>query len=171
MKNKSVKRLAKLLFEESRKLEKPLSIREDFESSHDWCDYNKEVSMKFKKLISNTLSYAQNLNIRVKDDRITISSDDYRSIKNSSSRSHPVRPHIEENHLEIQIIKDLGFTINQGYVSRTSFRDKNIYCEIKDQVINRMREINSESFNKIWSSIMTETGLSRDNNLDDILNG
>lgn len=170
MKKKSIKKLARLLYEESRKLEKERSIREDYESSFEWCDFDQEVSNKFKKLISNISNYAQNVNLRINEERIVISTDDYKSIKKPSLRTPRGRPINEDSHLEILVLKDIGFTISQGYMCRTSFRDTNIYVQLRKELSERLKQINSENFNNIWSNLMTETGMSRDNNLDEIFN-
>lgn len=171
MKKKSIKKLAKLLYQESRNLEKHSLVREDYSSSFEWSEFDQDISAKFKKLIFNISNYSKNVNLRIHEDRISISVDDYTSIKTSGTRSSKLRPVSEERHLEILIIKDIGFTINQGYMYRTSFKDEKMYEELKESLSKLMRQINAEDFNHIWSSIMTETGLSRDNNLDEILNG
>ncbi len=60
MKKKSIKKLAKLLFKESRKLDRVEKVKEDYSSSFEWCEFDQEVSNKFKKLISNISDYANN---------------------------------------------------------------------------------------------------------------
>ena len=44
-----------------------------------------------------------------------------------------------------------------------------MYDEILPLATNKLKEINSENFNDIWNDVMKESGLMRDNNIDELL--
>ena len=75
----------------------------------------------------------------------------------------------DDNYLDIHVIKDEGFSINLSYQKRSNYEDKNIFSELIDMVSKRVMEINKENFTDIWDKVMKESGIIRDNNLDQLL--
>jgi len=171
MKFKKKKKMAKLIHEEFRKYDKELRpIKEDISLRGDWSEYDSEVSEKFKKMILNLANYKNNINIGIDDDRISISTSDITKVK------VPVKKNLntlysDDDYVEMSLIKNLGFTINYGYKLRSNYKDENLFDEIKPILVQKLREINADNFNEIWTSLMRESGILRDNNLDEIFNG
>lgn len=172
MKSKKLKKLAKLFHEEVRNHERelrPLKISEEV-SGGDWSEYDPEVSEKFKKMVLNLATYKNNININVDSNRVSISVGDITSVKTPIKRSSNVL-YSEENYVEMSLYKDLGFSINYGYKLRTNYKDEKLFSELQPILVQKLKEINADNFNEIWTELMRESGVLRDNNLDDILNG
>jgi len=172
MKSKKIKKMAKLIHEEFRNYEResrPMKMVEEI-SGGDWSEYDSEISEKFKKMILNLATYKNNININVDDSRISVSVGDITKVKTPIKRSSNVL-YSEENYVEMSLHKGLGFSINYGYKLRTNYKDEKLFDELKPILIQKLKEINADNFNEIWTELMRESGVLRDNNLDDILNG
>jgi hypothetical protein len=130
----------------------------------DLADYNEEISERFKSLVLNIINYRNNLNINITSERIGISCDSVKNIKGLKSNYNS-----DEDYLEINIRKGVGFWLNNGYKLRSNYRDDNIYDELLPVISEKLKEINSDNFDQVWSKIMKESGIIRDNNLDEIL--
>jgi hypothetical protein len=172
MKSKKLKKLAKLFHEEIRNYEKksrPMKMVEEV-SGGDWSEYDPEVSEKFKKMVLNLANYKNNININIDSNRVSISTADISNIKKIMKRSSNTL-YNEDNYVEMSLQKGLGFSINYGYKLRTNYKDEKLFDEIQPILVQRLKEINADNFNEIWTELMRESGVLRDNNLDDILNG
>lgn len=132
----------------------------------DWLEYDIDNSDKFSEMVTNLLNYKEGLNIRIYNNSISINTDD---IKNVKTISNPRKLVNDDNRLEIEIIKDTGFTINQGYIKRTGCKDENIFDTLLPLVKKTMLDINKENFNYIWNEIMIESGIMRDINLQKLV--
>ena len=167
MKNKEIKKLAKKIYNQI-EFERNSLVKASSEHTHDdWCDYDPEVSSKFKKMVLQLIGYKDNLKINITSSNISIYISDIKKIKSNYSS----KLSSEEDYLEISIIKDLGYSISKGYRKNTQFKDKDIFNQLEGLVRDRLSKINKENFNDIWNDIMLESGLVRDNNLLDILEG
>lgn len=172
MKSKKMKKLAKLIHEEVRSYEKklrPMKMVEEV-SGGDWSEYDPEVSDKFKKMVLNLATYKNNININVDSSRVSISVGDITKVKIPIKRNSNAL-YNEENYVEMSLYKDLGFSINYGYKLRTNYKDEKLFDELQPILVQKLKEINADNFNEIWTELMRESGVLRDNNLDDILNG
>jgi len=172
MKSKKLKKLAKLFHEEVRNYEKksrPMKMVEEI-SGGDWSEYDPEVSEKFKKMVLNLATYKNNININVDGNRVSISVGDITSVKTPIKRNSNAI-YNEDNYVEMSLHKSLGFSINYGYRLRSNYKDEKLFDEIQPILVQRLKEINADNFNEIWTELMRESGVLRDNNLDDILNG
>lgn len=179
MKNKELNKLTKKLEEVIN-----LSIKDNFKNTdlytkrydgdlksdddYKLAEYNVEVSEKFKKLVMNLLTYSENISINVNDNRIAISTGDLKAIKSSNYKSNVISN--EEHYLELVISKEHSFHINRGYTKRSNYKDTEMYNYLFPIVTAKLQEINSNNFNEIWNEIMKDSGMLRDNNLDDLLN-
>jgi hypothetical protein len=76
----------------------------------------------------------------------------------------------EDNYLRVEVVKD-GFSVNHGYNKRSFYRDNNMYNDLIDDIKDITKKINSDNFTEIWTDVMKESGVIRDSNLDDLLNG
>jgi hypothetical protein len=46
-----------------------------------------------------------------------------------------------------------------------------MYNDLIDDIKDITKKINSDNFTEIWTDVMKESGVIRDSNLDDLLNG
>jgi hypothetical protein len=165
MKKKKLKKLAKSLYKEINNLQKDLRpIREAI----NYCNYDSKVSERFKKLVLCIIEYKENININVYNDVFSISVPDASLIKKPLQKG---RLHSDDNYLEIIVNKSEGFSINYGYTKRSNYKDVNIFNELHPIVDKRLKEINAENFGEILETLMKESGIMRDNNLEQLLNG
>ena len=135
------------------------------------CEYDEEVSTKFKKLFNNIIKYPENIKITHASTYINIEIGNIKYIKKSPTPSSNgnVKLSIGEEQLSIYIFKDKCFSITQGYSKQTKYTDVNMYNELIDIVKDKVKEINANNFNTIWENISRESGILRDSNLDEIL--
>lgn len=179
MKKKDLKKVSKMLFDrmedhkadlrKKRAASEPVPMME--EEYTNWCEYDVNVTDKFKKLFYNILKYPDNLSIEYGEaprynPNITVSVGSIKSLKKTTSNSGNY-PSKEDDQLRIEISKT-GFVLNYGYRKISRYEDENIYNELIDDVKNLVKEINADNFNDIWETISKESGLLRDSNLDDI---
>jgi hypothetical protein len=191
MKKKDLKKVSKILFDQLevrretiRKkkaqyaTEEPMAERDEFTN---WCEFNQEVSDRFKKLFYNILKYPDNLSIEFgeapRHPYINVNTESIKSLKkasninNNSGVQYPTTSKMakigEDDQLRIEV-NMTGFTLNYGYRKVTRYKDENIYSELINDVKERVKEINANNFNDIWETISKESGLLRDSNLEDI---
>lgn len=172
MKSKKLKKLAKLIHEEVRNHEsklRPMKMSEEI-SNGDWSEYDSEVSDKFKKMVLNLANYKNNININIDNNRISISTGDIKSVKTPIKRNSNTL-YNDDNYVEMSLVKNLGFSVNYGYKLRSNYKDEKLFDELQPILVQKLKEINADNFNEIWSDLMKESGVLRDSNLDDILNG
>ena len=165
MKEKKFKKIAEEVAKliSNQLIEKPTSTMiEEYRA-----EYDSEVSDKMKKFILNVIKYKENLNISISEEYINIATSDIKKIKKSNSQNIGKYSGSEDNYLEISI-DEKGFYLNYGYRKRSRYTDEKIFNELLPLVKQRNKEINSENFNEIWEEVMIESGIMRDNNLDEL---
>lgn len=135
-----------------------------------WGEYDEEVSNKFRKLVFNLLKYPDNLDIDIYSDSVRINTSSVKSIKSSlSSNSKPTSlSKYGEDELRIEI-SSIGFVIYCNNRKSSKFKDENIYNELIDPIKEKLKQVNIDNFNEIWSEISKDSGIMRDSNLDDLL--
>ena len=162
MKKKKLKKIAKLIFTEVNSLQKmDTPIRERV----DYVPYDSEVSEKTKNLILKLIDYNENVNINFSSESFSISTQDITNIKKKIPKNTLYN---DDNYLDIHVIKDEGFSINLAYQKRTNYEDKKIFSELIDVVTKRVMETNRENFTAIWDRVMKDSGIIRDNNLEQL---
>lgn len=172
MNSKKIKKMAKLIHEEFRNYDKKeLSPLKSEVSNGEWSEYDPEVSEKFKKMVLNLANYKNNIHISIDSNRVGISTSDITTVKNSIRKTSGNMVYSDDNYVEMSLHKGLGFSINYGYKLRSNYKDENLFNELQPILVQRLKEINADNFNEIWSDLMKESGILRDSNLDDILNG
>lgn len=130
-------------------------------------EYNEAVSNKFKKMIKSIMKF-DNISINMRNDSINIYTNDIKTIKKASTlNSNTVNS--TNDYLEINIVKDGGFTINYKNYS-LSFKDTHIYYEIFDESKEKFNTISCQIFHNMYNDFVKESGLLRDNNLEEIFN-
>lgn len=120
---------------------------------------DEEVSVKFLKLVTKLLTLRDDLNIHINENRITINSELSR-LKNSKYQN--------DEYMSIEIIKETGFLFSYNN-KRLAFRDETIYDSILSQMKNIFEKVNKHNFTEIYHTLLSDTGLSREANLEDLL--
>ena len=136
-------------------------------TSDDFIEYDKEVSTKMKDLILNIIKYKENININLSECSFHISTPDIKTIKSYNNSSGKL--YNDDNYLEI-VVNKLGFSISHGYNKRSRYKDENILNELLPIIESRVSEINRENFTEIWETILKDSGIMRDNNLNNLFN-
>jgi hypothetical protein len=166
MKKKEIKKIAKQIFKQF-KLENEANtpVKSSYREEFDWSEYDEDTSSKFKKMILQIIEYNSNLRINLNESNISISINDIKLLKSNNLGKNSS----DDNYLEINIVKDVGFLMVKGYNKRSQYKDTKMFNELDNIIKDRLKIINRENFNEIWDNIMVESGLIRDNNLLDIL--
>jgi hypothetical protein len=168
MKEKKLKKIVQLVVEEVRIREYDNPIKKSMYTG-DWAEKDEDVSDKLKTMLLNLLNYRNNINININDSSLSISTDNLSGIKKVRTSSSGLTKVSDDDYFSVEIIKGTGFTINKGYNVRTQYLDNKMFDEILPLATNKLKEINSENFNDIWNVVMKESGLMRDNNIDELL--
>lgn len=165
MKEKKLKKIIKEVLNEVRDYDRPMKVQM---YTGDWAEYDEEISNKLKTMVLNLLNYRNNINININDNSFSISTDNLSGVKKSRSSSSLTKVS-DDDYFSIEIVKETGFCINKGYNVRSQYLDSKMYDEILPLTTIKLRDINSENFNNIWNDVMKESGLMRDNNIDELL--
>jgi hypothetical protein len=166
MKEKKLKKIIKEVLNEVRDYDRPMKVQM---YTGDWVEYDEEVSNKLKTMVLNLLNYRNNINININDNSFSISTDNLSGVKKLRSNSNVLTKISDDDYFSIEIVKETGFCINKGYNVRSQYLDSKMYDEILPLATSKLRDINSENFNNIWNDVMKESGLMRDNNIDELL--
>jgi hypothetical protein len=163
MKKSKLKKIATIIYDQVRNYEKVPSLSKE---KVNYSDFDPEVSEKVKRLILNIIEYKDNIHITVGDDYFTVSTNDATKIKNNQGIK--VNPYkiSEDYYFEISVQQNEGFTLNYGYSKRSNFLDKSMFSELSPVIKQRLKEINAENFSEIWETLMRDSGIMRDNNLE-----
>jgi hypothetical protein len=165
MKSKKIKKIVKQTIEEMHGRDRPMK---SVMYTGDWGKYDSEVSDKVKTMVLNLVNYRNNINISINSDSLSIGTENLSGVKKSYNNS-PVLKSNDDDYLSIEIIKNAGFTINKGYRTRSNYLDPKIFDELLPLLTEKLAQINSDNFKEIWTDIMKESGLIRDNNIDELL--
>jgi len=169
MKSKKMKKLSKLFIEEFRNYDRELRpMKSEEVSGGDWSEYDSEVSDKFKKMVLNLSTYKNNIHINIDSNRVSISTNDITKVKTSSNKNSVYN---DDNYVEMSLHKGLGFSVNYGYKLRSNYKDEKLFDELQPILVQKLKQINADNFNEIWTDLMRESGVLRDSNLDEIFNG
>ena len=165
MKKGKLKKLAKLLHQQVRDYDR---ISRPTREKINYNDFDPEVSERVKNLILTIIKYKDNIHISSSDEYFSVSSSDATQIKKPRIKGHS---HSDDNYLEIGVQKGEGFTINYGYSRRSNYYDINLFDDLNLIIKERLKEINAQNFSEICEGLMKDSGIMRDNNLEDLLNG
>ena len=168
MKSKKIKKMAKLIHEEFRNYDRELRPMKGDVSGGDWSEYDPEVSEKFKKMVLNLANYKNNIHINIDSSRVSISTNDITRVKTSSNKNSVYN---DDNYVEMSLHKGLGFSVNYGYKLRSNYKDEKLFDELQPILVQKLKQINADNFNEIWTDLMRDSGVLRDSNLDEIFNG
>jgi hypothetical protein len=129
-------------------------------------DYNPEVSKKIKDLLNECLNYYtanNNIKFYIYSDRVECLVNDITKFKSTNT----VVNYSDINYVSVTLYKDKILLI-RGY-NQFFFSDKKLYKEFHP-IIRQKLESSINEFNGLYDSIMSDSGLLRDKNLDNLLN-
>ena len=164
MKKKQIKKLAKKIFEHAKEFERKkynseeCSIKEVSESV-EYCPYDEKISEKFFKCVTNLVKVKDKLSIDYYREGINIFCDLNRYKSNK---------YTTESNFEIRVDSE-GFRIRRDYGSYLSFADTTFLEKIKPVIKEKNEVITREKIVETVDDLTIELGLSRENNLDEIL--
>ena len=138
-------------------------------------DIFTEPSNKNKKdckLLIKRLLKSENIRIYFSENRIQIilnqSNFKNKKVTTTTSISSTIPTKAYNNVSNVEIVKSIGCKI-QYNDSISSLNYKNLYDDIYHKIIKSYTRINNKKFSEINNSILIESGLLRDKNLNDIL--
>lgn len=170
MKKKKIKKLARLLHKEvetqRREREEKYSIKETSISSQSHvCEYDEEVSNKVFNFILNLIKIQSKLSLDFNQDYINIHCNLNQFRKSNSNPNYPTK----EESIEISVNHG-GFRIRRDYDNFISFQDENFLVNLKPHLIEKYEQISKETIKEIMDDVLIITNLSRECNLDELLN-
>jgi hypothetical protein len=165
MKNKRLKKIIKNIFNEVNSLQDTSLEKQLSKERVDYAPYDSEVSEKAKNLILKLINYSENVNISFSTETLCFTVPDITSIKKKIIKNALYN---DDNYLDIRVIKGEGFSINLAYQKRSNYEDKEMFNELIDITTKRVMEINRENFSDIWDRVMKDSGIIRDNNLEQL---
>lgn len=158
MKKKKLKKLVEKLVNDK--------VRTRDKSEEIISDYNPEVSKKIKDFLNECLNYyTSNNNIKfyIYSDRLDCIINDITKFKSTNT----IVSYSDTNYVSISLYKKKILFI-RGY-NQFFFSDKELYKEFYP-IIRQKLESSINEFNGLYDSIMLDSGLLRDKNLDNLLN-
>jgi hypothetical protein len=164
MKKREIKKLAEKIFEISKEWERKkynseeCSIKEVSESI-EYCPYDEKISEKFFKFVTNLVKVKDKLSIDFYREGINIFCDLNRYKSNK---------YTTDSNFEIRIDRE-GFRLRRDYGSYLSFSDNTFLEKIKPIIKEKSEIVNKEKIVETVEDLTIELGLSRENNLEEIL--
>ena len=166
MKKKKLKKIAHLLHIEvenyRRKREEMYAIKEISIHNH-ICEFDEEVSNKIFNFILNLIKLQSKISIDYQENYINLHCN-----LNQFRKSNSNYPTKEES-IDINVDKS-GFKIRKDYDNYISYQDPLFLDKLKPHLMERYRNISKDTINEIMDDVMVLTNLSRENNLDELLN-
>ncbi len=168
MKKKKISKLVKMVVTESNNLRyDQLSVKKSYDNDSNSPSSNDEIfttsddqtKKKIRNLIIRLLHHRDEIHFNSNERTLNLNSRMEEKIRSTSTKS---------SYFNLEVIKDVGFIINCND-KRTHIQDTLLYDEIKPQIKQIFDKVNLENFNGVYSSIMKDSGLSRESNLDDLL--
>lgn len=135
-------------------------------NDHLYTETDEESKSKIRNLIIRLLKHRDELDYNISDYSISIFTGYEKAVpSNSVSKSNSK---IKSSNFHIEITKGVGFSL-QCNERRILMKDVTLYEEIKPQIKQIFDEINKNNFKELYSVVMTENGLNRESNLDELL--
>ena len=174
-KQKKLQKIAKFLYDEFRQIEKSryeneAIVKEAEFISLNIMDFDEKVSEKFKNFVINLIKLKDKIRISVSENQISISGNLDPNYSNYNSMvGGPGIKSSGEDYLEIRITNQ-DFTMSRNYSQPITYKDPNIYIELVSKIKEKSQEVNKDIIIDIIDDIMVRNNLSRESNLNEILN-
>lgn len=162
-KNKKYTKIAELIYKESQKLKydnEPCVKTESIDINI--CDYDEKLSNKFENFILNLITLKDKIRIEMRSDCIYING----NLNNNYNNSKNIGI---DDILDIRITPEY-FTISRNYNSSVSYKDNYIFNRLKNDIVEKCKEINHNLLVDMIDDVMIKTNLNRGSNLDKLLN-
>jgi hypothetical protein len=161
MKRKKVEKLADII---SEKVKDKLYLTKKEQAAEDYITKaDSETFNKFEKIINNLLNY--DVGVNIDGGYLGIYTDDIKNIKTQNRKFGKI---CDEDRLEISINKN-RFSINIGYNQRSSFLYDGVYDHFYEKFVKYLDNKNNKNFSETYNVLMKESGLLRDENLENLL--
>lgn len=155
------RKLIKILKQTIREIEEETAAKPSLNKTHSndfsFTETSEDSKKKIRDLIFRICEKPNEFDYRINDYNISI----YPIDKPNKVTQHP-------SYFSIEIIKDVGYNINCD-VKRSTIQDITLYDEVFDLIKSTFDKINTDNLNDLYSTIMSEHGLIRQKNLDDLL--
>jgi hypothetical protein len=119
------------------------------------------IKKRGRNLIFRLLTLRDQLHININDRTISISSE-LSKLKGKSNHN------TYDEYFTLEIIDKVGYILSYSE-KRFAFKDEFLYEETIDQINIIFKKVNHQNFEEIYQTIMKESGLARESNLDDLL--
>lgn len=162
---KIVKRIVSSIRNEEQKERSDIMLKSTIEEpsmDYMFTESDDECKKKIRNLVPRLLSLRDQIEFNLSERRMTLSSR-YEQNKYSPKSSN------KNTYFHIEILKDSGFILNCNE-RKIFMKDASLFDEIKPKVKEIFDKINQENFNELYNIVMVDNGLSRESNLDEILN-
>ena len=169
---KKLQKLAQYLYHEFRQIERErydaeVKVKEELQPQNlNYNSYDESVSKKFKNFVLNLIKVKDKIRIEVTKDCIYMNGD-LDSIRTNYNQANKYAV-ASEDVIDIRITKE-GFSLCRRYGQSFSFEDNQMYEQLKEQILDKSKEMNKEIIIDMIDDIMLKTNLNRESNLDQIL--
>lgn len=142
-------------------------IKESLNSYNDmlFTESDEDIKKRSRNLIFRLLTLRDQLHININDKTISISSELYK-LKNTKLGIGKTQNYDE--YFSLEIIDKVGYILSYSD-KRFAFKDEFLYEETIVQINIIFKKVNHQNFEEIYQTIMKESGLARESNLDDLL--
>jgi hypothetical protein len=163
MKKKKLKKIAKFIFDSVEKKQlRSSEIKETYESSLA-LSYDEETSNKISDFILNLITLDSKINLEVNENYINI----YCNLSQFSNHSKGNTLTKDES-LELNIT-DSSLRIRKDYGTYIVYKDSVTFNKLKPILLEKHQKNSNEELQKIINDVMIVTKLSRDSNLNILL--
>jgi hypothetical protein len=161
---KIVKRIVTSIRNEEQKERSDMMVKSTIEEpsmDYMFTESDDQCKKRIRNLVPRLLSLRDQIEFNLFERRMTLGSryEQKYSTKNSNKNTY----------FHIEILKDSGFILNCNE-RKIFMKDTSLFDDIKPKVKEIFDKINQENFNELYNIVMVDNGLSRESNLDEILN-
>ena len=130
----------------------------------DYLDYDEEISNKFFKFACSIIKLKDKINLSITESTIIIngSLDGKQNPPSAFSFGTP------DDFLDVCVTKE-GFRMSRGYCSKISYKDESMLDRLRSDLKERNISASRDSIIDMIDDIMVKTNLSRESNIDEIL--
>lgn len=170
------KKLSKLIIKSIKKYKESVSLSKLSEAKCNeisptandnlFTETDEKTRLKIRNLVLRLLKNRDDLDHSINEHCISLYSK-YNPQKQHYT-SNVAISNVTSSDFHIEIIKDIGFTLSCNG-KRILMKDIELFNDVKPNIKEIFDNINRDNFTKLYESIMVETGLNRESNLDDLL--
>lgn len=122
---------------------------------------DEQCKKRIRNLVPRLLSLRDQIEFNLFEKRMVIGS--------RYEQRHSIKSSNKNTYFHIEILKNSGFILNCNE-RKIFMKDTSLFDEIKPKIKEIFDKINQENFNDLYNILMVDNGLSRESNLDEILN-